>query len=831
MGHRRAYRHWLLLGLAVVTLAFTRWSGISFPMPNAQGTVPEAAFAELANYPADQEPGDNYLPVADWVGRLILPDQSAAEADPQDWVWIEVYQSPRESLVGQRLRLQWQSAPELQTYINTVTRGIEFDAAAIASIADGIVHPERLNGWSKVGPLQSLAGTRPEDSVIVALSSVQIVESSLDESPALAIGAVPVQVPERFYGLVNVIEPDPAQPAPQICPGASTCPSDYFRVRHYNPGSQEFDGPLEIIRIPQVPANPNGIFQSTSRELANSPAAEAGWYVYGARNQDGLFVVNAIVPRRLFQLHPQEIITQKGEALNYINFANWRDTPERKGTIQSVLLDVDTNSTQSSPEAGDASWQEGDQAVVLHLFGGIGGEKAEPRSVPGTVTGHFAFGTATIARDPFTQELRLFIIYDQVYSHNPLGIVAGKTTWAAYTGSLQRGWLGVRPISDVVIKLPALTRTYTFGDITLNPFAEFQKELAIMMARYRTGDGTGASIVTPAQSCMQDSSQALYETILQLRTQVGSSPAIQQWLKNHPDDLQTQQFQELMSLGQSLARVLVPLGIVRPDWHENSEVLRGIRTADQLGNKTNFVTSLLSWRTVIPRVAYDNIAVIFLEHQAEMWFLRTNQVGGQDPTMLPLAPTALFGEYVVIPTLFSRLIESLKLPNWQDVFIGVLGLLVYGLIAKALDNLLQKERGTRETPHSLTAAPSPQRAIRVFFAPLLLEELIFRVIVLPHPTEGVLPITRLLWSLVSLGLFCAYRLVLWKRRGRNREINSGFTAQPRPFFQALILGMVAIIVYLSTGSLLVVAGFRWGAWWWQALNPAQKPTSQTASKS
>ncbi|NJL47861.1 MAG: CPBP family intramembrane metalloprotease domain-containing protein, partial [Leptolyngbyaceae cyanobacterium SM2_5_2] len=70
----------------------------------------------------------------------------------------------------------------------------------------------------------------------------------------------------------------------------------------------------------------------------------------------------------------------------------------------------------------------------------------------------------------------------------------------------------------------------------------------------------------------------------------------------------------------------------------------------------------MSWRTVIPRVAHDNIAAILLKHGGELWFLRTNQVGGEDPTILPLAPTQLLGDFVVIPTAFSRLIESLKLP-------------------------------------------------------------------------------------------------------------------------------------------------------------------------
>ncbi|NJL47862.1 MAG: hypothetical protein HC929_10725 [Leptolyngbyaceae cyanobacterium SM2_5_2] len=279
-------------------------------------------------------------------------------------------------------------------------------------------------------------------------------------------------------------------------------------------------------------------------------------------------------PRQLFQLQPQKTVLGTNNGLNYINFDNWRYTPDRKGTIQSVLV-------KSDGKAGlSPAWGVGDQMLVMHLFGGIGGELAEPRSVPGTVTGHFAFGLGEVVRDPFTQELRLQVIYDQVYSHNPNGIVSGRTLWAEYTGNLQRGWLGTRPISDVLVNIPALSHTYELGDLTFSPLNELHRQLVVMMARYRTGDGTGAAIVTPAQSCVQDSSQALYETIQTLHNQVSGSAPAQAWLADHPNDPQTLLFQDLVSLGQRLQGQLVPLGIARPDWRDNATVLTGIEPHD-----------------------------------------------------------------------------------------------------------------------------------------------------------------------------------------------------------------------------------------------------------
>jgi len=48
---------------------------------------------------------------------------------------------------------------------------------------------------------------------------------------------------------------------------------------------------------------------------------------------------------------------------------------------------------------------------------------------------------------------------------------------------------------------------------------------------------------------------------------------------------------------------------------------------------------LVSWRTMLPRLASDTIVELFLSQGAAMWVLRTNQVGGFDPDIEPVAPT------------------------------------------------------------------------------------------------------------------------------------------------------------------------------------------------
>ncbi len=66
-------------------------------------------FNQSGFYPLNQNPGVNYKPVADWVGRLILPTREELR-DGLDWVRMEVESAPgsASSLVGKVIRLQWQ---------------------------------------------------------------------------------------------------------------------------------------------------------------------------------------------------------------------------------------------------------------------------------------------------------------------------------------------------------------------------------------------------------------------------------------------------------------------------------------------------------------------------------------------------------------------------------------------------------------------------------------------------------------------------------------------------------------------------------------------------
>ncbi len=587
----------------------------------------QAPFNQPSYYPLNQPISSrHYQPVGTWTGRLILPTKEQRQT--VNGVLFEVHHADttHQNLVGTIVNLRWSNDAEVQDYVQAVAQDVRFTQQTQESKNQGNLHPDRLNNWLHVDPLESLAGARPDDNVMVMLKAPTVVEEIGSERPTLLLKDEPIQITGRYYGLVTIAEP-------QIKG------TDTFLVRHFNPDSKQFDGPKEMIRIPQVPADRRGVFRSKNQGLEKSSLNSSGWYIYGAKDADGIFVTQAIAPRALLQLQPDELRLGRKAAVNYINKKYWRDTQAQKGKAKTVLLDPTTKQSKQAL----SQWREGDQAIVLHTFGGIGGKKAESAPL-GVVTGHFAYGLARVVREPLTQELRFDIEYQQVYAHNPDGIVAGTISWSGYMGDLQRGWLGNRPVSDILIKLDAVTEDYNFDGIIVSPLKEFTRQMDIMMARYRIGDGTGVAVVKPATSCVQDANQALYATIKRIEAAIQTNPDIQDWLQRYPDHSQTRRFGKLVELGRSLERQLVPLGIVRSDWHKNAQLLAG--TQSETSSASNFLAALTTWRTLLPRRAHDEIATTFLKNGASMWLIRTNQVGGFDPDIEPLAPTALFGHRV-----------------------------------------------------------------------------------------------------------------------------------------------------------------------------------------
>ncbi|MGB3534581.1 MAG: peptidase [Microcoleaceae cyanobacterium] len=578
-----------------------------------------ALFNQLNYYPINQSINLNYYqPVGTWMGRLILPQPE--QRQQVRGVLFEIYHTDATNYhrIGQIVNLRWENKTEVKTYVELVTQTVKFNDQAHVSQQQGNIHPCRINNWLEVDPLESLAGAHPDDDVVVKLPEPLRIEDNGLDRPTVYIQREPIQIRGRFYALVKII---------QFLGG------DLFLVRHYHSPTQRFEGEKEIIYIPSVIANRNGVLPSYNPGIQSSPINESGWYIYGAKNMNDRFVVQAIAPYKQFLLHPDRVIYGEKATINYINYHYWDNVAKNQGKAYSVQLNPWKKEDKLALH--NSQWKLGDRGLLLHLYGGMGGKKAE-FSPLGIFFGHFAFGIAEVVQDALTQQLRFDIEYRQIYTHNPDGIIAGTLDWERYLGDRQWGWLGSRPTSDIIVKFSPLTEDYDFNGIHFSPLSYVIQELDVMAARYRIGDGNGTTFVSPINSCVQDSGQAVYTALRRMTAQFELNPLIVKWLREHPRHEQTQRFIQLGNLLGSLENYLTPMGKVRSDWRYNQPTLGGFPV--ETPGKTLWMI-LSSWRTLLPRWTNDQLAMIFLQLGASLWLLRTNQVGGHDPYIKPIAPT------------------------------------------------------------------------------------------------------------------------------------------------------------------------------------------------
>jgi predicted Abi (CAAX) family protease len=581
----------------------------------------QADFNHYTYYPLNQTVDLQwYRPIAPWMGRLILPLTS--ERKQVRGVWFEVHHAANgyESLVGQTVMLRWMAHPSVTELVKAVTHDVHFSVdAEYSSQYGGNIHPERLNHWQQVDPLESLAGSHPNDDSIVMLEEEVRVEVA--DRPILRIAHQPVEITGRYYGLVRF---------ERAIEG-----TDRFSVKHFNPSSRQFDGWTEIVRLPDVIRDRNGSCPSTTRNLEQSSLNETGWYIYGAKDANGQFVVQALAPRSLFRLQPDRVVFGKKNSYRYIRQESWANAVAQKGRISSVLCVGNRHSEQIQSAIDD--WKVGDRALLLHVYGGIGGKKKEPAAATPLFFGHFAYGLATVIRDPLSQELRFEIQYYQVYAHNPDGLTAGTLHWSRYMGDRQFGWLGSRPTCDISIKFEPFTGYFDINGMRRSALSNMLSQLEAMTSRYRIGDGTGATYVGPANNCAQDSNQALFASIRSLSQAIANNQTLlQTWLDRN--SAQAQRYQQLLDVKVKLYRKLQSLGSPRADW-ENNEFNLGTTLEDE--PLLNLWFGLGSWRTLLPRKASDTIVRVFLEQGASVWVVRTNQVGGQDLDIEPISPMTL----------------------------------------------------------------------------------------------------------------------------------------------------------------------------------------------
>ena len=242
--------------------------------------------------------------------------------------------------MGRRLPLAWADQPRLRALVGLLTTDIHLGAEARSLAAQGNVVPWRLDGRSRVGPLQSLAGARPEDDLSVRLEGVELAaaadlrapQPALGEGPVLRIPTPPVQVSGRWMARVRLVK---------ALPGREGAGGDLFVVRHYDPRSHRYGGPQETVRIPSQPPNRDGrrFFETTG--LLDHPIGAEGWTVYGAPAADGLFTVQALLPQALVQLSPDGQLRGTAKGLGEIARDNWNAAANRRGSFRRTALEPD----------------------------------------------------------------------------------------------------------------------------------------------------------------------------------------------------------------------------------------------------------------------------------------------------------------------------------------------------------------------------------------------------------------------------------------------------------------------------------------------------------
>ncbi len=169
------------------------------------------------------------------------------------------------------------------------------------------------------------------------------------------------------------------------------------------------------------------------------------------------------------------------------------------------------------------------------------------------------------------------------------------------------------------------------------------------------------------------------------------------------------------------------------------------------------------------------------------------ETAGGLATLGPLAHVTL--------QVWHRIVLALTtVPGAKDIGLTVVVFCGYGVLALAVGFVSGFLRWHVHTHRRL------QIVVQTFFAPALLEELVFRGVLLPHPQELATLGNVWLWSGLSLCLFVVYHpingLTFYK---------PGYFIFRQPVFLALAawLGVVCTVLYRVTSSLWPSVGVHW----------------------
>jgi predicted Abi (CAAX) family protease len=548
-----------------------------------------------------------YRPVADWSGRLALPESNARLQGGAVWIFVE--NAPREhrQLVAKWAVLGYTA--EARNRLARLYKDVVFTDGTRKSQASGNKHPGQLDGWASVSPLESLAGARDRDNVRVRLENVRVVGG---DPCRLEVDADPVQIEGVEKCLVQLL-------------GSGAAGPDRLAVRHYDGTTLDFTGREEHLRVEGLGTDPR--LDRILQRLEKSQAGRDGWWLHGVRDGSGEFVVQALEPRALSALGVDRVVRGLEACKQYLVKENFADAPAALGTMRRVILlpqkvNPEPLSLQSGPGVRPTRF------LTIHLFGGRGGPGGDVTKL-GLVTGHFSFGISTPETAAISGESRIAVSYRQVYAHNRQGIVSGATDWHCYMGSLARGWAWERPVWDVLVHFELLDRPLVAeAGRSLSFLDVLSEELGEIEARFRTGDGDGLAGVSPLSNCSQDSAQGLYSAIQ--RFEVAASRTSSESPENRAA------LEVVLAVLADLKKVTSRFPIAPGRWRSNARNEKQPFSPLPFAPVLDAVNTLT---TMFPRHAHDEYGRVFLEHGAALTVIHTGMLAGTPGGNYPLAPT------------------------------------------------------------------------------------------------------------------------------------------------------------------------------------------------
>ena len=144
----------------------------------------------------------------------------------------------------------------------------------------------------------------------------------------------------------------------------------------------------------------------------------------------------------------------------------------------------------------------------------------------------------------------------------------------------------------------------------------------------------------------------------------------------------------------------------------------------------------------------------------------------------------------------------LTVPTLADWLRAIVLILIYAVFALSFGFWLNFLKFKHQFPLKI--------AIKIIttslIAPSILEELFFRVILLPHPSENMNSKLMFTWSTISLLLFVIYHplnAITFSPAARETFFNPVFLCL------AALLGLICTVAYLQTGSIWISVFIHW----------------------